>query len=264
MKISIYNTWDMEDKVSAEGEKEVVLCFFGEYRKNDVIFFSGLEYGSFYKVWIDAAVGEALIYVTTREIRYTVPFYEKRESYHPLAFTGCRHYIRIRKAEAWEIQGTRNLALNPFDQHEAEGVYPHASANVETRGESVFAARNAVDGMVATAGHGEWPYESWGINRQEDAVLLLDFGRKVDIEEIRLYTRADFPHDSWWTKGLLHFSDGTEKIIKMEKSLGKPHIFSGFKLKGIEWLSLGYLKKAEDHSPFPALTQIEVIGNESI
>lgn len=54
--------------------------------------------------------------------------------------------------------------------------YPHATANVETRGESVFAAKNAIDGVRANRSHGEWPYESWGINMQDDAAMKLDFG----------------------------------------------------------------------------------------
>ena len=49
-----------------------------------------------------------------------------------------------------------------------------ASANVETRGESVFAARNAIDGVKANRSHGAWPFESWGINRQDDAQLTLE------------------------------------------------------------------------------------------
>ena len=65
-------------------------------------------------------------------------------------------------------------------------------------GEAVFAARNAIDGVTANLSHGKWPYESWGINQQDDAQMTLDFGRPVDIDKIVLYTRADFPHDNWW------------------------------------------------------------------
>lgn len=57
--------------------------------------------------------------------------------------------------------------LNPYDSHETKGIYPHAQANVETRGEAVFAARNAIDGVFANWSHGEWPYQSWGINMRQ-------------------------------------------------------------------------------------------------
>jgi hypothetical protein len=49
----------------------------------------------------------------------------------------------------------------------------------------------------------------------------------------------------------------------MDKKVQKPHIFS-IKKKSVEWLTLGDLIKADDPSPFPALTQIEVYGTPSI
>ena len=63
--------------------------------------------------------------------------------------------------------------------------------NVETRGEAVFAARNAIDGVYENDAHGIWPYQSWGINRDPNAALTLDFGRPVTIDELRLTLRAD-------------------------------------------------------------------------
>ena len=265
MQIQVYNDWDHVSKALEQGTDQVVLAWDGEYRKGDVIEFDGLEPGHFYVVRADAALDEALVYVTCETILYPVPFYEKKTSYNPLCFFGNRHYLTIRRAQPYEIGRYRNLALNPFDQHEACGVYPHASANVETRGEAVFAARNAIDGVLAAKCHGEWPYESWGINRQDDAALTLEFGGPVDIDEIRLYTRADFPHDNWWVSGKLVFSDGSEMILNMEKKIGEPHCFVPEEAKcGITWVRLQELVKADDPSPFPALTQIEVYGTESI
>ena len=262
MRIEIYNEWDHVPKVSAEGADRAVLAWNGEYRKGDVISFSGLEEGHYYVVRVDAVMQEALVLITKDTVTYPVPFYEKKENLNPLAFSGNRHYLSIRFAEDFEISAYRNLALNTFDRHEAVGVFPHAHANVETRGESVFAAQNAIDGILATESHGEWPYESWGINRQDDAELTIEFGRKVDIDEIRLYTRADFPHDNWWVSAVFTFSDGTKETVKMEKKHGVPHIFD-IKRHGIEWVKLSDLIKADDTSPFPALTQIEVYGKNS-
>ncbi|MCR5487233.1 MAG: carbohydrate-binding protein [Lachnospiraceae bacterium] len=260
MKIEVYNDWDHINKAEAEGEGQVLLSWDGEYRKGDIIEISGLCPGHYYMVNIDQAVGSALIYVMLEQIIYPVPFYEKKTSYNPLAFFGNRHVIAIREAFPFETASYRNLALNPFDQHDVEGIYPHASANVETRDEAVFAARNAIDGMICTRSHGEWPYESWGINRREDAEFRLDFGVPVDIDEIRLYTRADFPHDSYWVEGTVCFSDGTSRILKMERHIDLPHIFPDLKKKDITSLTLKNLIKADDPSPFPALTQIEVYG----
>jgi hypothetical protein len=263
MKIQVYNEWDHVDKAASCAEDNVVLAWDGEYRKGDIIEFSGLTPGNYYVVKVDAAIDTALVLVEQESVTFPVPFYEKKTSYNPLAFFGNRHYVSIRKAADYEIHAYRNLALNPFDQHEVSGVYPHASANVETRGEAVFAARNAIDGCIATLSHGEWPYESWGINRQDDAELTLDFGTEVDFDRIELYTRADFPHDNWWVEATFSFSDNSTEVVRMDKKVGQPHVFD-IKKSGIRWIKLGKLIKADDPSPFPALTQILVYGKPSV
>ena len=48
----------------------------------------------------------------------------------------------------------------------------------------------------------------------------------------------------------------------MDKKVAEPHVFH-IERKGITWIKLGKLIKADDPSPFPALTQIEVYGSES-
>lgn len=37
------------------------------------------------------------------------------------------------------------------------------------------------------------------------------FRTEVEIDRIILYIRADFPHDNWWKKVTVTFSDGEEK-----------------------------------------------------
>ena len=246
-------------KAGLSGPDEVILAWKGEYAPGDVIHLEFKEPG-FYMLRIDDCVDDSIVYVTKTKLDYTVIFDEKKKAHNPKAFTGERHYIALRPARPWEL-GYRNLAKNPADQHDVEGCYPHASANVETRGESVFAARNAIDGIMGVRSHGRWPYSSWGINKQDDAEFTLDFGRPVDFDTIVLYTRADFPHDNWWVEGTLTFSDGTAEIIPLTKSYD-PQCFK-IEKKGITWLKLGNLIKADDPSPFPALTQIEVYGTDS-
>lgn len=114
---------------------------------------------------------------------------------------------------------------------------------------------------MASDGHGEWPWSSWGINRDPDAELSLDFGRTVIIDRIVLYTRADFPHDAWWTEGRFSFSDGSELVMPLEKKDGPQEIT--FPAKRVSSLKLSKLIKADDPSPFPALIQIEVYGAEA-
>ena len=123
------------------------------------------------------------------------------------------------------------------------------------------AAQNAIDGVVVNDSHGEWPYQSWGIDRRDDARIKIEFGRMVEVDRIILYTRADFPHDNWWRSVQFTFSDESELDMRMEKSV-LPHEIT-FPAKQIMWLEMHSMVKSEDPSPFPALTQIEVYGREA-
>ena len=245
----------------AEDEDQAIMVFEGVYAEGDRIRLSVPQADCHYVVRVDDAVDEALVYMTRRELVFEIPFGEMKRSWSPRSFTGERHYLTCRRAEGYEIRAYRNLAENVLDQHGDRGGFPHASTNVETRGEAVFAARNAIDGIVADRSHGDWPYGSWGINRRPDAEFTLEFGRPVDIDKIVLYTRADFPHDNWWVQARLAFSDGSEEQISLEKG-GKAQPFL-IQRKEITWIKLSDLIPSSAPSPFPALTQIQVYGVES-
>jgi len=256
MKLSILDK-NGAVRLQETGDREVALFANISYEEGDHIVFETDEVPAYYLLQLDDALGESFSYVTGK-VDYTIPFGEKRISYSPKVFTGDRHYLHARLADPKEIPAYRNLALNVNDAHGDTHLYPHATANVETRGESVFAARNAVDGVVENRSHGMWPYESWGINMQDDAEITIDFGHEVETERIVLYTRADFPHDNWWISVSFVFSDGSELEVPLEKSV-KPHEVT-FPKKRITSLKMGKLIKADDPSPFPALTQIQVWG----
>ncbi len=241
----------------SQGEDYVSLVCTAEYQEGDMIALESSEKNIHLKWQADDAMGPAFCFITDN-VYYKIPFGEKRISYSPKAFSGNRHYLYARVAREDEVSAYRNLALNVNDQHGDTHCYPHAFANVETRGEAVFAARNAIDGVCENRSHGEWPYESWGINRRDDAEMTVDFGREVEADKIVLYTRADFPHDNWWRQVTLTFSDGTSIDWELEKS-SLPHVLPMEK-KNVTWVKLSNLIKADDPSPFPALSQIEVYG----
>lgn len=249
-------------KCEKAGTLQAVMVFTGDYEPGDKILIRIPAVSRHYIIQIDDCMAPALVYMTKQELEFEIPFEEKKISYNPKAFTGEQHYLFIREAKEFEIKAYRNLAGNNIDQHGEHGCYPHAHANVETRGEAVFAARNAIDGILANESHGSWPFQSWGINMQDDATITVDFGRLVDIDTLVLYTRADFPHDNWWIQADAVFSDGSTEVLHMEKSV-EPHSFSIAK-KRISWLQLSRLIKADDPSPFPALTQLEAYGTESM
>lgn len=241
-----------------QGEEEVSLLYHGEYMPEDMILFeAGQKYVT---VSVDQQVPPARIYLPERRFAYRLPLSgDNLAVYAPGAFKGERHLISMKPDDSFEY---RNLAENPADQRGDSLAFPHATANVETRNESVFAARNVIDGIHIANGHGEWPYGSWGIGARTDACLTLDFGREVEIDAIGLYLRADFPHDAWWIRGSVTLSDGTEKTFDLQKKNGKQQIDLG--RHRISWLKLDRLVKCDVESAFPALRQLEVYGQDIV
>lgn len=250
---------DGRTKGVARGVDEVNLVYSQGYEPGDKITLETSGEPCFVWLQFDDAMGKSLVYITGN-VSYAVPFGEKRINLSPKAFYGTKHLLWARLARDFEIASCRNLAVNVYDWHGLENCYPHAKANVETRGESVFAAQNAIDGVTVNTCHGEWPYQSWGINRQEDARIQIDFGRRVKADRIVLYTRADFPHDNWWKRVKFSFSDESELEMEMEKS-ALPHEIQ-FPAREISWISMSDMVKSQEPSLFPALTQIEVYGTE--
>ena len=245
--------------VSRAGER-ISLVHTAPYADGDWIALECDEPGLYCVVQLEDTMPPALVYIRERGLDFPIPPADNRVNYSPRSFTGTCHLLRARLATAEEVAARRNLAFNPYDCHGSHGFYPHASANVETRGEAVFAARNAVDGIYENDAHGTWPYQSWGINRDPEACLTLEFGRSVRADTLVLTTRADFPHDAWWKSARVTLSNGNTRILTLKKSpegKGQSFDLGGFVITS---LMLDNLKKADDPSPFPALTQLEVWG----
>lgn len=247
-------------KAVTAGEREAILVYRGEYQPGDRLQLA-TSHAAHLWVSLDAGVMPALLYLQDEPFNFLIPFSETRKTYAPLAFDGVLHRLQVRQAEPSEIATRRNLAFNPLDQHGNQALFPHAEANAETRGEAAFAARNAIDGEKASHDHGYWPFTSWGINRNPDAALTLHFGRPVLIDQVALYLRADFPHDAWWESATISFSDGSTQQLCLEKSGGSQNF--ALQPRIIEWARLHSLIKADDPSPYPALTQIELWGRDA-
>ena len=80
------------------------------------------------------------------------------------------------------------------------------------------------------------------------------------LDELRITERADFPHDNYWVKATVEFSDGSVLDIPLVQSR-RPQSVT-FEPKRVRSLVLKDLLQAEGTSPFPALTQIEAFGTE--
>ena len=236
------------------------IVYAAEYREGDRVAISVSTPG-LYAIRLDEALPEAVVYIGGGNLIFPIPCGDERLCYSPKAFAGSCHLLWVRPATALECAQRRNLAFNPYDRHLAKGFFPHATANVETRNEAVFAARNALDGIFENGSHGVYPYSSWGINRDPAAELRLDFGRPVRIDSLRLTLRADFPHDNWWKNATVRFSDDSSVVC----SLSKTHLPQPIEIEPrvVEWLTLGQLIQSDEPSPFPALTQLEVFGVEA-
>lgn len=237
--------------------KEAQLLYRGEYIPGDELLFeTDYEYAV---VQVDQAVAPAHVYLPGRSFSYRLPLAgDNLIIYAPGAFKGGMHLCSIRPDTA---RGYRNLACNPADQRGDVTCYPHATANVETRNESCFCARNVIDGEHIADGHGEWPYGSWGIGARTDAELTLDFGREVVVDRMVLYLRADFPHDAYWIHGSVLLDDGCEIDFPLEGIDGPQEISLGG-IHRIRTLKLYKLIKCDNPSAFPSLRQLEVYGKD--
>jgi len=251
---------DQEVRLEASGTDEVVMVFGHAYRDGDCIAVQLESAGVHLVISLDDALPPCLVFVSSDSFVFPIPFGPDQKAYSPKAFSGDIHRMSIRRAHPVEISALRNLALNPYDHHSISTVYPHSQATTQTRGEAAFAARNAIDGEKAASGHGHWPYTSWGINSDPSAALTITFGRPVHIEQMKLYLRADFPHDAWWRQVSLTLSNGTTGVIELEKT-ARGQCFD-LSASDVEWVQLHSLIKADDPSPFPALTQLEIWGND--
>lgn len=254
-KISVLRSGAVLASACAEGT--VKLRFDGAYLPGDVILFESDSDYVFLRV--DGLVPPARMYLPQRKLTYRVPVGgDGLTPYAPGAFMGERHEMSLAPDET---RVYRNLSVNPADQRGDTEGYPHATANVETRDESIFAARNAIDGLTFSAGHGMWPYESWGIGTRTDAYLTVDFGRNVTVDKAVLYLRADYPHDSYWEKAELVFSDGSRETLSLKQVDGL-QVFA-FTPRTVTSVRIRNLVKADLPSPFPALRQIELYGTDA-
>ena len=241
----------------AEHPEEAWLSVDRAYLPGDVIRITG---PSRLRVRMDQALPAGEVFLPSGAMTWPVPAGEHRLAYAPGTFEAPRHIIFAAAVPDSGLHRIRNLALNPADLRGDTDFYPHCTANVETRNEACFCARNVIDGLRLNSYHGEWPFQSWGIGAREDAWCELDFGRPVIAEKMALTLRADFPHDAYWTAGHVVLSDGTDLSFPLRKTGDRQWIDLGSRT--VSWLRLERLIKSDDPSAFPALRQWEVFGRD--
>lgn len=262
MKLKIIDK-EHNTKITSISGNITNLVYTAPYEEGDIICLEVDRENCYCEIQLDEAMLPATIFLKSKVLYFLIPFGDKRFSLSPKAFSGSKHLLSAGFISTEEVGLRQNLAKNPYDGFMSQGIFPHAYANIETRNEAVFAARNAIDGIYANESHGNYPYGSWGINQQEDAQWTLDFGRNVLIDELRITLRSDFPHDSYWERASVEFSDGSLETLRFIKT-DQPQIFK-LQPRQVTCLILKDLVKYKgDTSPFPALTQFEAWGTDII
>ena len=260
-------------RYALEGENEVFLGWRGAYEPGDRLVVSCDVKEAHLVMQLDECLAESRVLLRGGRFEFPIPFGDAQKSYGTgRAFEGERHMARVRAEDPRGIGAWRNLALNAHDLTPGEGMlaavprdaapvlFPHASTNVEP-GNPQFIARNAIDGVVEPGMHGSWPHESWGVAGRADAWLQVDFGEPVIADELRLYLRADFPHDTCWERATVMLSDGAELPLALAKTGARQAFDLGHRV--IEWLRLGNLAK-RDEDGFPGLSQLEIWGRRAL
>lgn len=238
---------------------EVMLWLDHRWEAGDTVVISAPPYSH---LWLrmNAGIPEGEVYCPDGLLTWTVPAGEHRLAYCPWVFEAPRNILSARIMTETETAMMRDIARNPLDLRGDTDFYPHCTANVETRNESVFAARNVIDGLRYNTYHGEWPFESWGIGAREDAWCRIDFGRCVIAEKMMLTLRADFPHDAYWVSGHVTDSEGGDTAFTLQKTGERQCVNLGG--RRVTWLQLERMVKSDDPSAFPSLRAWEVIGRD--
>lgn len=222
---------------------------------------------------------ETLLYSASGQFRIEVPK-GKNAAVYPSLPKG-ESLVSARIPTQSELSEVRNLALNPYDvmrieeypgsgttivqeadspSIKAQSMFPHAYANVVTRGEASFFARNAIDGHVNSAGHGDYPYQSWGYDQKEEASFTLYFGRKVALSSIGLTLRHDKAnnHDTYWASAVIEY-DGGELEVELEDS-GDEQEFPFDADITTDYIRIRDIVSAKTGQGYAALTEISAYG----
>lgn len=187
------------------------------YTAGDTVTIKLPEGEKYLMLCLNAMMGEELVYVPSGTFTYTIP--SGMNAYPPTFGSAVNNTITARLPKEDELAEHRNLAANVYDLDSATTAYPHATSSSAYGDKAQFQERNAIDGFTANTGHENYPYQSWGPDHESGySWMQVDFGREVYVDEVQIYIRADFPHDTHYTSATLEFSDGTEMDITMTRT----------------------------------------------
>ena len=213
---------------------------------------------NFLEVSFDETQKPSIVYLPEKKLVYEFPYDAMLVAYDMDSWLSNSHHIILKTTtEGYE---TRNIALNSIDKPESKNVYPHAWANMVTRNDPCFEAKNAIDGICDNSGHGNYPYHSWAAGAREDMVYKIDFGCEVLIEKLTFFLRADFPHDTYWKSLDVQFDDGSTAKADFEMTASGQDLVLD-EPKTTKTITFINFKQATEPLSWAALSQVEVYGN---
>lgn len=257
-----FKLFDGQDKLLCEasspitkGKAGINLNFERDFQEGDYFLITGANY---LYINLKDSIKSGYVYAPDKSFRYTIPLNERGRTIPLTTFSGQSHQIEIRSCSEKEFKVSRNIAFNPFDIRGISKYYPHATSNSEYGNQSVFAAKNVIDGFTANHNHGKWPFQSWGPYKADSIWLKIDFGKEVEVDKIVIVNRAQFAdnHDSAWKNATLEFSDGTTEKI----SLRKTHLPQEIKIKKRKTSTIKFLELKAFEDNWCSWTEVEVWG----
>ena len=249
---------DINKDVKAEFKGEFIDVVYSDFYKEGDTAYITCDV-DFLSVSFDESQKQSIVYVPDHDFLYPMPMGAAIVAYDGESWSRAEHRIVIKPIEDEEAFSLRNIALNSVDFTANQKTFPHASANFVTRGDPVFEAKNAIDGVCDNSSHGQYPYHSWAAGAREDMIYTVDFGCEVEVEKVIFYLRADFPHDTYWKSLNVEFSDGTKAHAEFEMTAdGQELILS--ESKKTTSITLIDFKQVSEPLSWAALSQVEVIG----
>ena len=237
-----------------------------KYAENDIVTIDLPEGETYLMVSLHPMLGEELVYCPDGV--FTYKFTNGFNAYVNNFGEYMTNTVTARLATSADLTKRRNLAENVYDLAGATNVYPHATTDSVYYDDNdaakipkpQYMARNAIDGFTANKGHEHYPFQSWGPKTADAHYVNIDLGREVYLDELEVFIRADFPHDTYYRDATLTFSDGTTKdvqFIKTEKG-------QSFKFDEILTSSVKIdFKNAEDPGGWAAISEIKFYGVDS-
>ncbi len=249
---------DINKDVKAEFKGETIDVVYNDlYKEGDTAYITCDT--DFVAVSFDESQKQSVVYVPDHDFLYPMPMGAAIVAYDGESWSRAEHRIVIKPIEDEEAFSLRNIALNSVDFTANQKTFPHASANFVTRGDPVFEAKNAIDGVCDNSSHGQYPYHSWAAGAREDMIYTVDFGCEVEVEKVIFYLRADFPHDTYWKSLNVEFSDRTKAHAEFEMTADGQELILAESKKTTS-ITLIDFKQVSEPLSWAALSQIEVIG----